>query len=154
MALWCVQVWQEPSTSPLRNASGTVSVSPACSALCHWWDVASSPSVTTFCALTAGGTNDLYMPGSQLFPNDNNACCLIEILWIYESLAQECLAHKKPSSVIILVCLFFFKRRHYLLYVTHTHPHTDFNVNLACMFFLMTKQSLAVWCSLLYICCA
>lgn len=139
-----MQVWQEPSTSPLRNASGTVSVSPACSALCHWWDVASSPSVTTFCALTAGGTNDLYTPGSQLYPNDNNACFLIEILWIYESLPQECLAQKNPKVSLFWCVSFKNKRRHYVLYVTHTHPHTDFKVTLACMFFLMTKQSLAV----------
>ncbi|XP_029622729.1 four and a half LIM domains protein 2 isoform X3 [Salmo trutta] len=30
----CKKVWQEPSTSPLRSASGTASVSPVCSAPC------------------------------------------------------------------------------------------------------------------------
>uniref|UniRef100_A0A3P8TAS9 Four and a half LIM domains 5 n=1 Tax=Amphiprion percula TaxID=161767 RepID=A0A3P8TAS9_AMPPE len=69
----CKKVWLGPSTSPSRNASGTVSVSPACSAPCHWWDVDFSPSATTFCALTAGGRNNLFMEGSQLHPNDNNS---------------------------------------------------------------------------------
>lgn len=53
--LWCVQVLQGPSTSPLRSVSGTASVSPACSAPFPWWDEASSLSVTTSCALIAAG---------------------------------------------------------------------------------------------------
>lgn len=54
----CAQVWQGPSTSLTRSASGTVSVLPARSAPYHWWDVASSPSVTTSCVPTVAERND------------------------------------------------------------------------------------------------
>lgn len=53
-----VQVWQVLNMSPLRSASGIASVSPACCALCLWWDVVSSLSETTYCAPTAGGRSD------------------------------------------------------------------------------------------------
>uniref|UniRef100_A0A8D3EGF1 Four and a half LIM domains 5 n=1 Tax=Scophthalmus maximus TaxID=52904 RepID=A0A8D3EGF1_SCOMX len=62
----CKKVWQGPSTSRLRSASGTASVSPACSAPCPWWDAASSPSATTSCAPTAAGRSDLSMRGHSL----------------------------------------------------------------------------------------
>lgn len=52
------QVWLEPSTSRSRSVSGTASASRAGIAPCPWWAEASSPSVTTSCALTADARSD------------------------------------------------------------------------------------------------
>uniref|UniRef100_A0A3Q2GA79 Four and a half LIM domains 5 n=1 Tax=Cyprinodon variegatus TaxID=28743 RepID=A0A3Q2GA79_CYPVA len=62
----CKKVWQVPSMSHLRSVNGTVSVSPVCSVLCRWWDVASSPRGMTFCAPTAAGRNDFLRSSSKL----------------------------------------------------------------------------------------
>lgn len=50
------QVLEEESTSHLRSASGISHVSPAPSALLHWWAPAFSPTVTGSCAATATPT--------------------------------------------------------------------------------------------------
>uniref|UniRef100_A0A3P9I2B4 LIM zinc-binding domain-containing protein n=1 Tax=Oryzias latipes TaxID=8090 RepID=A0A3P9I2B4_ORYLA len=82
----CLQVWQGLNISPLRSASGTASASIACSAPCHWWDVAFSPSAMTFCAQSVGGRSKIsVISGSfsplcttkelQLFCNE---CCSFE----------------------------------------------------------------------------